>query len=44
MSHIIDSFITVVERSVDDPFFWIAHVLVVAMLVHVIYNLWNRTY
>jgi len=30
----------IIDRSVHDPFFWIANVLVVAMLCYITYNLW----
>ena len=30
----------IIERSMHDPFFWICHVMVVAMVVCILYNLW----
>lgn len=40
----MEFFIEVFERSKHDPFFWICHVMVVAMLVYIVYNFWNRKY
>ena len=34
----------IIDRSKHDPFFWICHVMVVAMLVYIVYNFWNRKY
>jgi len=31
----------IIERSIHDPFFWACHVMVVAMVVYIVYNLWN---
>ena len=30
----------IIERSVHDPFFWIAHGFVVASACYIVYNLW----
>jgi hypothetical protein len=40
----IEFIVDIFERSKHDPFFWIFHVMVVAMVVHIIYNYWNRKY
>ncbi len=36
------SIVSIFEQSKDDPFFWISHVVVVAMTGYIVYNLWTR--
>ena len=37
----MDIILDIIERSKDDPFFWIAHGFVVASACYIVYNLWN---
>ena len=36
----LDVLVDIVQRSTDDPFFWIANGLGVAMSCYIVYNLW----
>lgn len=38
----LDRIVDIVQRSQHDPFFWICHVVVVAMVGYIVYNLWTR--
>ena len=38
----IASIVSIIDRSKDDPFFWITNGLVVAMICYIVYNFWNR--
>jgi hypothetical protein len=38
----MDVIVDILERSNHDPFFWISHIVIVAMLSGIVYNLWNN--
>ena len=38
----IERLINIINRSMDDPFFWIANILFVASVCYIVYNMWNR--
>jgi len=38
----VDFITETVKQSQHDPFFWMCHVVIVAMTSYVVYNLWTR--